>query len=167
MRTIQTERLTLREFKREDAVFIKDLLNTEGWLKYIGQRNVNNEKQAIEFIDGRLRPSYTEHGFGFYCVELKATKEKMGMCGLVKREGLENLDLGFAFLPEYFGKGYAFESCQSVLLFAKNELRLKVLNAITLRNNKSSIALLERLRFQFERNVVLNDEELMLFRKMF
>ncbi len=165
MRTLQTPRLIMREFTKEDAAFIQELLNTEDWIKYIGQRNIHSEKDAIEFIEGRLRRGYAEHGFGFFCVELKSTGEKMGMCGLVKREGLENVDLGFAFLPRYAGKGYAFEGSQSVIEFAKTDFEMKTLDAITLFINKNSIGLLERLGFHFERNVVLEEEELMLFRK--
>jgi ribosomal-protein-alanine N-acetyltransferase len=166
MKAINTERLLLREFVKNDAEFIRELLNTEGWLKYIGQRNVSNQPQAIAFIEGRLRPSYIEHGFGFFCVELKERGTPIGMCGLVKREGLENVDLGFAFLPAYFGKGYGIEACESVIHFAKTDMNLKALDAITMSINKSSIGLLERLGFHFERNIILNDEELMLYRKV-
>jgi RimJ/RimL family protein N-acetyltransferase len=165
MNPIETERLILREFTREDSRFILELLNTEGWLKYVGDRNVYNEKQAADFIEERLRPSYTERGFGFFLVESKKDKKPMGMCGLVKREGLENIDLGFAFLPEYFGKGFAFESCMPVIEFAKMDVKADILDAITMPINKNSIALLERLGFNYERNVMLNEEELMLFRK--
>lgn len=87
------------------------------------------------------------------------------MAGLVKREGLDNIDLGFAFLPAYFGNGYGFEACQSIIHFAKNDLHIKNLDAVTLAINKRSIGLLERLGFNFVRNVLLNDEELMLFMK--
>ena len=89
------------------------------------------------------------------------------MCGLVKREGLENVDIGYAFLPENFGRGYAYESSLAVVEFAKNKLKLKALDSITMSINKSSIKLLERLEFSFERNILLNNEELMLYRKEF
>lgn len=166
MRVLQTERLILREFTKEDSAFIYELLNTEDWIKFIGQRNIHNEQIAIEFIEGRLRRGYAEHGFGFLSVQLKSSGEKMGMCGLVKREGLENVDLGFAFLPRYVGKGYAFEASQCVIEFAKTDFQMKALDAITMSINKNSIGLLERLGFHFERNVILDEEELMLFRKI-
>lgn len=167
MIVITTKRLILREFETSDSDFIIKLLNTEGWLRYIGDRYVKDLKQALEFIEGRLRPSYVEHGFGFYVVELKSTKECLGMCGLVKRDGLENVDIGYAFLPENFGKGYAYESSLAVVEFAKNKLGLKALDSITMSTNKPSIKLLERLEFSFEKNIVMKDEELMLFRKVF
>lgn len=167
MIVITTERLVLREFEATDSEFIIKLLNTDGWLRYIGDRYVRDLKQGVEFIEGRLRPSYTEHGFGFYVVESKNTKECLGMCGLVKREGLENVDIGYAFLPENFGRGYAYESSLAVVEFAKNKLKLKALDSITMSINKSSIKLLERLEFSFERNILLNNEELMLYRKEF
>ncbi len=167
MNVLETERLILREFDINDSEFVIKLLNTEGWLRYIGDRRVKDPKQAEEFIEGRLRPSYTEHGFGFYVVESKSTKERLGMCGLVKRDGLENVDIGYAFLPENFGKGYAYESSVAVVEFAKEKLKLPGLDSITMRINEPSIKLLERLGFSFEKNIVLKGEELMLYRKTF
>lgn len=166
MIVITTERLVLREFEATDSEFIIKLLNTDGWLRYIGDRYVRDLKQGVEFIEGRLMPSYTEHGFGFYVVESKSTKECLGMCGLVKRDGLENVDIGYAFLPEHFGKGYAYESSLAVVEFAKDKLKLGSLDSITMSINAPSIKLLERLEFSFEKNILLNNEELMLYRKV-
>lgn len=166
MMIAETERLTLREFTANDTDFIIRLLNTEGWLRNIGNRHVNSKEQAVEFIERRLQPSYTDNGFGFYIVESKSTKECLGMCGLVKRDGLDNVDVGYAFLPEHFGKGYAYESTNRVVQFAKEKVGLKILDAITIAENASSIKLLEKLGFHFERNIVLNEEELMLYRKV-
>lgn len=87
------------------------------------------------------------------------------MCGLVKRDGLENVDVGYAFLPEHFGKGYAFESTSRIVRFAKEKVCLKALDAITIAANAPSIKLLEKLGFHFETNILLNEEELMLYRK--
>lgn len=165
MKVLETERLILREFETSDSEFVIKLLNTEGWLRYIGDRHVKDPKQGVEFIEGRLRPSYTEYGFGFYVVESKSNNECLGMCGLVKRNGLDNVDIGYAFLPENFGKGYAIESSLAVVKFAKENLKLKALDSITMSINEPSIKLLERLGFTFEKNVVIKDEELMLFRK--
>ena len=167
MKVIETERLILREFDTTDSEFIIKLLNTEGWLRYIGDRFVKDPKQGVEFIEGRLRPSYSEYGFGFYLVELKSNKEPLGMCGLVKRDGLDNVDIGYAFLPENFGKGYAYESSFAVVEFAKRKLKLKALDSITMSSNEPSIKLLERLGFSFEKNILLKGEELMLYRKVF
>lgn len=165
MKVIETERLVLREFTSGDSDFVIQLLNTEGWLRNIGNRHINSTEQAVEFIEGRLRPSYTTNGFGFYLVESKNERTCLGMCGLVKREGLENVDVGYAFLPQHFGKGYAYESSASVVEFAKGKLNMKTLDAITISPNAPSIKLLERLGFHFERNITLNEEKLMLFRK--
>jgi [ribosomal protein S5]-alanine N-acetyltransferase len=166
MKMIETERLILREFTAGDSDFVIELLNTGDWLRYIGNRHVNNRIQAKNFIEGRLRQSYIANSFGFYLVESKDNKIPLGMCGLVKREGLENVDLGYAFLPVHYGKGYARESSLAVLEFAEKELQLKVIDAITMSINDTSIKLLERLGFRFERNVVLNEEELMLYRRI-
>lgn len=165
MMIAETERLILREFTSTDSHFIIQLLNTEGWLRNIGNRNVTNVAQAVEFIEERLRPSYIQNGFGFYVVESKDSKTALGMCGLVRRDGLENVDVGYAFLPEHFGKGYAFESTSRIVQFAKEKVGLKALDAITIAANAPSIKLLERLGFHFETNILLNEEELMLYRK--
>ncbi|MDZ4664330.1 MAG: GNAT family N-acetyltransferase [Bacteroidota bacterium] len=167
MKVLETERLILREFEASDSEFIIQLLNTDGWLRYIGDRHVKEPKQAVQFIEGRLRPSYTDYGFGFYVVESKSSKECLGMCGLVKRDGLDNVDIGYAFLPQNFGKGYAYESSLAVVEFARENLKLKALDSITMSINEPSIELLERLGFSFEKNVLIKEEELMLFRKVF
>ena len=165
MNSIVTERLLLREFKLNDTDFIIKLLNSEGWLRNIGERHVHDPLQAQQFIEQRLKLSYTENGFGFFAVLLKGEDVPMGICGLVKRPGLENIDIGYAFLAEYFGKGYAYEACRAVMGFAKDTLGLKVLDAISISQNAASIRLLEKLEFVFERNILLNEEELMLYRR--
>ena len=164
---IETERLTLREFTIEDSGFILKLLNTPGWLKYIGSRSVDTIKDAEEYIENKIRISYKISGFGFYLMELRPDKIKTGMCGLVKREALDDIDIGFALLPEYEGNGYAFEAAIGVLDFAKDKLKLKSIAAITVKNNSPSIKLLGKLGMTFEKMIRLpNDtEDLMLFKK--
>src|SRR5690349_10812658 len=115
MNILETQRLTLREFELDDAAFLLTLLNSPGWLKYIGDRNVRSIEDAEKYINDRLMSSYRTFGFGFYVVTAKDSEIPMGMCGLVKRDTLEDVDIGFAFLPEYFGKGYALESASAVL----------------------------------------------------
>src|SRR6187397_2194536 len=101
---IETPRLILREFTADDAEFIIELLNSPGWLKYIGTRSVKTTDDAVNYINNKLRKSYQESGFGFYLVEIKETGEKAGMSGLVKREKLDDVDIGFALLPQFENK---------------------------------------------------------------
>lgn len=159
-----TERLLLRKFIEEDASFIQELLNTPSWIKYIGDRNVKSIEDGKNYITERFIPHYQKMGFGFYAVISKDSKTCIGMCGLVKRDGLDGVDIGFAFMPNYEGKGYAKEAALATLQHAK-ELNIHILLAITIKDNIKSIKLLERLGFAFKRFTTIpnDDEELMLF----
>jgi len=97
MSVIKTDRLNLREFMADDYAFVLKLLNTKGWLDFIGDRGVKSEEDAKHYITNRLMDGYKTQGFGFYLVELLDFKSPVGMCGLVKRKGLKDVDLGFAF----------------------------------------------------------------------
>lgn len=160
---LTTERLRITEFTSDDAHFIKKLVNSEGWLKYIGDRNVHDETGAIIYIE-KLRKNYEEQGFGFWKVELLENSSAIGMCGIIHREGLEHADIGFAMLPEFEGKGYARESSLSVKDYALNQLKMKELLAITELNNNRSINLLNRIGLIYDKNIILNKEELLLFK---
>jgi RimJ/RimL family protein N-acetyltransferase len=162
---LETPRLILRKFTLKDGEFIFRLLNSPGWLKNIGTRNIENKKDAEKYISDKLIPSYSVNGFGFYLMELKQNGEPAGMCGLVKRETLEDVDIGFALLPEYEGKGYAFEASKAVISYAQNELKISKLAAITIAQNKGSIKLLEKLGMKFEKMIFMpgDSEELMLY----
>jgi [ribosomal protein S5]-alanine N-acetyltransferase len=162
---LETERINLRKFRVIDGEFIFRLLNSKEWLKNIGNRNISSRADAENYITGKLIPPYERSGFGFYLIELKKTGESAGMCGLVKREGLDDVDIGFALLPEYEGKGYAFEAATAVLDYAKNKLNMSRLAAVTIAENNGSIKLLEKLGLRFEKKIMLpgDNEELMLF----
>jgi len=162
---LETERLLLREFEEEDAGFIFRLLNSPGWLKFIGPRGIQTEENAKDYINSKLRKAYAELGFGFYLIELKSSGESAGMCGLVKREGLDDVDVGFALLPEYEGMGYAYDAAAAIVEYAGKTLHIKTLSAITIPGNKSSIRLLEKIGLRFSKMIrIPNDpEELMLF----
>ena len=162
---IETERLRLREFNSTDGEMIFELLNSPGWLKYIGTRSIETTDDAINYIENKLRKGYKESGFGFYLVELKSTGEKVGMSGLVKRDGLDNVDVGFALLPQHENKGYAYESTAAVMKFAKEQLKLSKLAAITVPYNTPSIKLLEKLGMKFDKkiNIPGDSEDLLLY----
>ena len=107
---LATERLFLREFNTGDAGFILELLNNPSWIKYIGDKNIRHVNDAQNYILNGPIKSYQTHGFGLYLVAVKEKEKPIGMCGLIKRDGLENVDIGFALMPEYAGNGYAFSS---------------------------------------------------------
>ncbi len=146
MIVFETERLIVRWVTKGDAQFIIDLLNSDGWLQNIGDRNVKTIADAERYIKIKMISDYERVGFGMYVIELKSNNELIGMSGLVDRPGLEGIDLGFALLPEYEGMGYAFEANESLLIHAR-EMKINHLKAITLPANMPSRKLLEKLGF--------------------
>ncbi|WP_027137920.1 GNAT family N-acetyltransferase [Gaetbulibacter saemankumensis] len=165
----ETERLILEKLTPDDAAFFLKLVNTPNWLKYIGDRQVYSLEDAKQYLlDGPIK-SYEDKGFGFYKLLLKSADNiAIGTCGLVKREVLEDVDIGFAMLPEYEGKGFGYESSQAVIELAKKEFNINRLVAITLPINAKSIKLLEKLGLEYEKRVkpFEDDEELLLFAKI-
>jgi RimJ/RimL family protein N-acetyltransferase len=149
---LQTPRLTISRFALSDTSFIIDLLNTPGWLQYIGDRNVHTREQAEAYLTNGPIKSYNEFGFGLMKVSLSETNQPIGICGLLKREVLLHPDLGFAFLPQYFGQGFALEAAHAVLQHVRYERNVQTILAITLPDNQRSIQLLEKLRFQYEKD---------------
>lgn len=165
-RVLETTRLILRRLMPEvDAPFMLALLNSPGWLQYIGDRGVHTLEDARNYILNGAMASYEKNGFGPYVVRLKNDKTPLGVCGLFKRESLEDVDLGFAFLPEFTGRGYGYEAASAVIGYADAAWGLKRLVAITVPYNKASIQLLKKLGFQFEKMTRIADdaEELMVF----
>ncbi len=163
---LQSERLAFRKFDFEDADFIVELLNSPGWLQYIGDRNVHNQAQAIQYFEQGPMKSYREHGFGLWMVVLKEDKKPIGMCGLLKRDYLENPDIGFALLPAFAGKGYGKEMARAVWQYAQEKLALRSLCAITLKENASSIRVLESMGMQYVKQIqsqTNSDEQLQLY----
>lgn len=165
MKILETTRLVLRHMSADDAPFMLMLLNDPSWLRYIGDRGVRNLDDARNYILNGALENYARLGFGFYLVELKESGTAIGMCGLAKRDYLDYADIGFAFLPQYCGKGYAFEAAAGVLAYAKLTLGLPHLLATTRLDNLNSIKLLERIGMRFEKVFVHpdGDRELKLF----
>ena len=163
----ETERLTITEMLEADAAFMLELLNSPAWLKYIGDRGVRTLEDAERYILTRIMPSYRQNNFGFYLVKLKDDNASIGICGLVKRDGLDHVDIGFAFLPDYEGRGYGYESASAVMQYAKTTLKLDTIVAITTKDNLPSINLLKKLGLNFKQLVRLpgDEEELMLFER--
>ncbi|MGZ3838578.1 MAG: GNAT family N-acetyltransferase [Flavisolibacter sp.] len=142
---LETERLGLRTFTLDDTAFIIELLNSPGWLQFIGDRNVKTREQAMAYLENGPMKSYIQNGFGLSLVERKEDGIPIGMCGIVKRDTLSHPDIGFAFLPEYNGKGYAMEMAEATLAYARDTLGLPTILAITLPENSRSIRLLEKI----------------------
>ncbi len=158
---MQTERLQLRLLTEADADFMYVLMNTEGWKQFIGDRGIRNAEDALMYMHKAYLPSYTSHGFGFYAVELAGGSSPIGLCGLIKRAELEDTDIGFAFLPEHAGKGYATESALAVLKFAKEELKLKSIVAITTPDNVLSLNVLRKIGLTEQKTISYMGEELL------
>lgn len=164
MTVLETSRLSLCHMEKEHAPFMLNLLNTPGYYKYIGDRNVRSIGDAEAYILNGPAKSYERFGFGFYIVNLKTDTTPIGICGLVKRETMKDVDIGFAFLPEYESKGYGFESATAIMQWAKEKLDLKALAGIVLENNLPSVRLLEKLGLKFQEKFMMDKEELMLYR---
>jgi ribosomal-protein-alanine N-acetyltransferase len=163
MNVIRTERLALRQLELHDAAFILELLNEAAFLRFIGDKGVRTLDDAREYILKGPIESYVRHGFGLYATCL-LDGTPIGICGLVKRDGLADADVGFAFLSRYCSKGYAAESASAVLVHARQVLRLQRVVAITSPENGGSIAVLEKIGLKFERTIRLAEgPELKLF----
>jgi RimJ/RimL family protein N-acetyltransferase len=150
MTVLETERLTLRHLVPEDAEFAFRLVNEPSFLQYIGDKGVRTLDDARNYLATGAIASYARHGFGLNHVRLRAGDVPIGMCGLVKREALPDADIGYAFLPEFWSKGYAIESATAVLAHAQEVFGLRRILAIVSPDNRASIALLERLGMHFE-----------------
>lgn len=153
----ETQRLILREALAEDAPFVFALLNDPDFRRFIGDRGVNNLDTAEAYIADRYRAGYAQHGYGMWIVVEKASGAAVGMSGLVRREGLDGPDIGYAFLPAYRGKGYALESARAVLDVSRNKYALPRLLAITDPENERSHDLLLRLGFRQDGMVKLGE----------
>ena len=174
LKVLETDRLNLRWLSTDDAEFILALLNDPSFLRFIGDKGVRTLDDARNYILNGPVEMYTRLGFGLYLTELKEGSiqigqigqiEPIGICGLIKRDTLEDVDIGFAFLPQFWAKGYAYEAAAAVMTYGKNVLGLKRIVAITSPDNHASGKLLEKLGLQFERMLRLSEdaEEVRLF----
>ena len=144
-KSYETERLLIRPTTELDAKFIFNIMNTPKWIKYIGDRNIKTIEDAKHYIKEKIIPELERLGFSNYTVTRKEDNIKIGTCGLYDREGLKGIDIGFAFLPEYEGNGYAFEAADRLKEIAINDFKIKKLSAITTKDNISSQKLLNKL----------------------
>lgn len=155
MPVLATERLHLRQLHEGDADFIFRLLNDPSWLRHIGDRGVRSVEDARRYIAEGPVAMYVKLGFGLFLVERRSDGASMGLCGLLKRDGLDDVDIGFAFFPEFGGQGYALEAARATLDYGFRQHGLQRIVAITAQGNAASIRLLEKLGLSFERMIAL------------
>jgi [ribosomal protein S5]-alanine N-acetyltransferase len=162
---MKTARLTLRPFTLDDADFIALLLNDPGWLRHIGDRKVRTPDDARDYLTKGPMAHATKHGFALGAVERSSDSELIGMCGLIRREGLDDVDLGYAFLPAYRGQGYAREAAAAWLACGFERYRLRRIVAITSVDNVASGKVLEAIGMRFERRmrVAGHEEDSLLY----
>ena len=160
-----TDRLIIRKFNLEDAPFILRLLNTPNWIRYIGDRNVNNIDEAREYLLSGPLKNYNELGFGLFGIIIQDTLDTIGTSGFLKRPYLENPDIGFAILPEYYRKGFTAEAVKALLQYGKTNLGFKKVSAITAVDNMASINLLLKLKFEIEQKLEREGQVINLFQK--
>jgi len=159
---LSTERLDICAFEETDAPFVLQLLNSAGWIQYIGDRNVHTIAAAVKYIRERFLQSYQTNGYGLYTMRLKSTGFTIGTCGLIKRPSLEHTDIGFAVLPEYMGKGYTSEAAAAVLHYGFKKLHLPTIVAITTPDNIASQRVLEKIGLRRDGEIIDPDTQEML-----
>ena len=164
----ETERLQLCRLALSDAPFVLELVNDPSWIRFIGDRGIRTLAQAEAYLREGPMASYAEHGFGLYLVRRTVDGMRLGMCGLIKRPSLPHVDIGFAFLPQFTGQGYAFEAATAVLHHARQDLNLTTIVAITAPDNQRSINLLQKLGLHYQEAITLAKDQpaVSLFRLM-
>ena len=162
---LKTERLILRELNADDAPFMLALLTDPGFLRNVGDRGVHTLDQAREYIIAGAIASYRQHGFGLWAVRRVDDPACIGVCGLIRRETLDDVDIGYALLPEWRGQGYALEASEACMELGQQRFGLQRIVAITSQDNPASVRLLEKLGFRFERLIRFSadTDELCLF----
>lgn len=153
---METPRLVLRQLCADDAAFILELLNDPTWLRFIGDRGVKTLDAARAYIQNGPVASYGKHGFGLWLVQAKADGVPVGICGLIKRETFDDVDVGFAFLQRFQGLGFGGESATATLVHGRDRLGLKRIVAVTQSDNTGSIRVLEKLGLRYEKMVQLS-----------
>ena len=165
MKILETERLILRQMRTEDAEFIFELVNEPAFIRNIGDKGVRTLEDARSYILNGPVASYAKFGFGLYLVELTETGEAIGICGLLKRGSLEDVDIGFALLERFRRKGFAYEAAAAVMKYGGDALGLKRIVAITSPDNEGSMRVLEKIGLRFEKMIRMpgSDEDTRLF----
>ena len=146
---LETERLELHELTPQDDAFIFALLNSPGWLKNIGDRNIRTLADARKYIFEGAIAMYNKHGIGLWKMERKSDKAPIGLCGLLKRKELEHPDIGFAILPQFYRQGYSYEASKAVLDYGLQQLKFPIIAGITAPANEASKKLLLKIGLHY------------------
>jgi RimJ/RimL family protein N-acetyltransferase len=157
MRVLETERLVLRRLTLDDAPVILKLVNEPSWLRFIGDKGVRSLEDARRYLESGPLDMYSRLGYGLFLVETKEGGAQIGMCGLIKRDTLPDVDVGYALFPEYWGKGYAIEAVAAVLAYGHDTHGLQRILAIVSPDNDSSIRVLTKAGLTFERMLQLGE----------
>ncbi len=152
---LETERLVLRRVETSDAELFLDLLNDPAFIRFVADRGVRTAQDAARYIEEKLFPSYDKFGFGFYVVERKQDGEPIGICGLINRETLDEVDVGFSILRRFWGQGYATEAAAAVMEYGRSECGLPRVVALVAADNENSIRVLKKLGLRFEKTIEL------------
>ncbi|MBE9540375.1 MAG: GNAT family N-acetyltransferase [Proteobacteria bacterium] len=165
MKALKTSRLIIDEMTLADALFILEILNDADFIRYVADRGIRTEERAKEYLTDRVMVSYKEHGFGMAAVRLKDSRKIIGMCGLIKRDSLQDVDIGYGFLPSARGQGYAREAVEAVLAMGRKDFGLKRIAAIIHPENRPSRALAESVGMQLDSMIRLtpDDDEICLY----
>ncbi len=161
---LETQRLTIRPFTIKDAGFIRLLLNDPAFIQNIADKGIKTESDAINYLTQGPLKSYEQHGFGLEMLEISQSHTPIGMCGLIKRDELDDVDIGYALLPDFWRQGYAREAVLALLNQAKDVYRLKRLLAITNLDNPASVKLLESTGFSDQGVILFNAKQTRLFK---
>ncbi len=165
MKILETERLILEHATLDDSSFIFELLNSPTWIKYIGDRGIKTDNDAKEYIQKSLLDSYKDKGYGLFKMVLKSEKAPVGICGFLKRDYLDDVDIGFAILPEYESRGLTYEAATATMQYGKSVLKFKTIFAITTEKNNRSRNLLTKLGLKEKKKITpdKDKEEFLLY----
>ncbi len=163
MSMLETERLLICKADKGDADFFFELLNSPNWVQFIGDRGIKSKKDAIIYIEKSLIYSYKTNGYGLYKMISKMENKPIGICGFIKRDYLEHVDIGFAILPEYEGKGFTYEAAKKTIEYGTSTLKLHPILGITTAKNTKSRNLLQKIGLVQVDTIVHDDDELLLY----
>lgn len=162
LKNYQTERLQIKPISNSDAAFILELYNSPKFIRFIGDRNLKTMDEAANYIAEKFLPMLEEKGYGNYVIKEKDTQKTIGAVGIFEREGLSIPDIGFSFMEEFQGKGFAFEAASKVKEIAMQEFSIEKLCAITAKDNYSSQKLLNKLGLKVVGTVTLPGDDVEL-----
>lgn len=156
---LETARLSLRRFVFDDAPFVVELLNQPSFIRNIGDRGVRTVDDARRYLHDGPMAMYEKYGFGLWRASRRTDDVFVGMCGLLKRDILPDVDMGYAFLPEHWGQGYAFEAADATVALGARKFGLKRIIGVVSDHNAASIRVLEKVGMRFERMHAMRPDE--------